>query len=126
MQPKKNPNADLNQNRNLYFVIGLSLVLGITWGAIEYKSYEKAFDLSNIDMLEDDEEEGEESECQSDDRTDEDELDDMTLSLAAMESAVYEDVMAQMVVIEKMLVKRIKNLVHLQDSLLMANINKKT
>ena len=56
MQPKKNPKADLNQNRNLYFVIGLSLVLGITWGAIEYKSYEKAFDLSNIDMLEDDEE----------------------------------------------------------------------
>ena len=56
MQPKKNPKADLNQDRNLYFVIGLSLVLGITWGAIEYKSYEKAFDLSNIDMLEDDEE----------------------------------------------------------------------
>ena len=56
MQPKKNPQADLNQNRNLYFVIGLTLVLGITWGAIEYKSYEKAFDLSNVDMLEDDDE----------------------------------------------------------------------
>ena len=56
MQPKKNPQADLNQNRNLYFVIGLTLVLGITWGAIEYKSYEKAFDLANVDMLEDDDE----------------------------------------------------------------------
>ena len=56
MQPKKNPQADLNQNRNLYFVIGLTLVLGVTWGAIEYKTYEKVFDLANLDMLEDDEE----------------------------------------------------------------------
>ena len=56
MQPKKNSQADLNQNRNLYFVIGLTLVLGVTWGAIEYKTYEKVFDLANLDMLEDDEE----------------------------------------------------------------------
>ena len=57
MQPKKNPKADLNKDRNLYFVIGLTLVLGVTWGAIEYKTYEKVFDLANLDMLEDDEEE---------------------------------------------------------------------
>jgi len=56
MQPKKNPKADLNKNRNLYFVIGLTLVLGVTWGAIEYKTYEKVFDLAALDMLEDDDE----------------------------------------------------------------------
>ena len=56
MQPKKNPKADLNKNRNLYFVMGLTLVLGVTWGAIEYKTYEKVFDLAALDMLEDDEE----------------------------------------------------------------------
>jgi protein TonB len=56
MQPKKNPKADLNKDRNLYFVIGLTLVLGVTWGAIEYKTYEKVFDLASLDMLEDDDE----------------------------------------------------------------------
>ena len=56
MQLKKNPNADLNKNRNLYFVIGLTLVLGVTWGAVEYKSYERKIDLTNGDMLVDDEE----------------------------------------------------------------------
>ena len=56
MQPKKNPKADLNKDRNLYFVIGLTLVLGVTWGAIEYKTYEKVLDLAALDMLEDDDE----------------------------------------------------------------------
>ena len=56
MQLKKNPEADLNKNRNLYFVIGLTLVLGVTWGAVEYKSYERKIDLTNSDMLVDDEE----------------------------------------------------------------------
>jgi len=56
MNPKKNPKADLNKDRNLYFVIGLTLVLGVTWGAIEYKTYEKVFDLAALDMLEDDDE----------------------------------------------------------------------
>ena len=56
MQPKKNPKADLNKDRNLYFVIGLTLVLGVTWGAIEYRTYEKVLDLSALDMLEDDDE----------------------------------------------------------------------
>ena len=41
MQPNKNPNADLNKNRNLYFVIGLTFVLGITWCAVEHKSYDR-------------------------------------------------------------------------------------
>ena len=56
MQLKKNPEADLNKNRNLCFVIGLTLVLGVTWGAVEYKSYERKIDLTNGDMLVDDEE----------------------------------------------------------------------
>ena len=56
MQLKKNPEADLNKNRNLYFVIGLTLVLGVTWGAVEYKSYERKIDLTNGDLLVDDEE----------------------------------------------------------------------
>jgi protein TonB len=56
MQLKKNPNANLNKDRNLYFVIGLTLVLGLTWGAVEYKSYERTFDSLNGDMLVDDEE----------------------------------------------------------------------
>ncbi|MCW5515062.1 energy transducer TonB [Muriicola sp. Z0-33] len=41
MQVKKNPHADLNRNSGLYFVIGLSLVLFLTWRALEYKSYPK-------------------------------------------------------------------------------------
>ena len=44
MQLKKNPKADLNKNRNLYFVIGLASVLFITWQAIESKTYEKNYD----------------------------------------------------------------------------------
>ena len=56
MQPKKNPKADLNKNRNLYFVIGLTFVLGITWGAVEYKSYDRQLNLDGVNMLEDDEE----------------------------------------------------------------------
>jgi protein TonB len=56
MQLKKNPEADLNKNRNLYFVIGLTLVLGVTWASVEYKSYERKIDLTNGDMLVDDEE----------------------------------------------------------------------
>ena len=41
MQIKKNPNVDLNRNSSLYFVIGLTLVLFLTWRALEYKSYPK-------------------------------------------------------------------------------------
>ncbi len=41
MQVKKNPKADLDRNSGLYFVIGLSLVLFLTWRALEYKTYQK-------------------------------------------------------------------------------------
>ena len=56
MEPKKNPKADLNKNRNLYFVIGLSSVLAVTWGAVEYKSYDRQLNFDGVSMLEDDEE----------------------------------------------------------------------
>ena len=39
MQVKKNPQVDLNRNSGLYFVIGLAVVLFITWRALEYKTY---------------------------------------------------------------------------------------
>lgn len=40
MQVKKNPKADLNRDSGLYFVIGLTIVLFLTWRALEYKSYD--------------------------------------------------------------------------------------
>ncbi|MFD0797243.1 energy transducer TonB [Maribacter chungangensis] len=41
MQVKKNPEVDLNLNSGLYFVFGLTLVLFLTWRALEYKTYTK-------------------------------------------------------------------------------------
>ena len=58
MQPKKNPEADLTTNSSLYFVIGLSFVLFVTWQAIEWKTYDKSmygYEALNVDD-EDDEE----------------------------------------------------------------------
>ena len=56
MQPKKNSKADLNKNRNLYFVIGLTFVTFITWQAIESKTYEKTFDYEALNVEDDDDE----------------------------------------------------------------------
>ena len=56
MQPKKNPKADLNKNRNLYFVIGITFVTFITWQAIESKTYEKTFDYEALNVEDDDDE----------------------------------------------------------------------
>ncbi|MEX0290881.1 MAG: energy transducer TonB [Flavobacteriaceae bacterium] len=41
MEVKKNPKADLNRDTGLFFVIGLTLVLFLTWRALEYKTYPK-------------------------------------------------------------------------------------
>ena len=41
MELKKNPKADLTRNSGLYFVIGLAFILAVTWGALEYKKYDK-------------------------------------------------------------------------------------
>ncbi|MRI02480.1 TonB family protein [Kriegella sp. EG-1] len=52
MEPKKNPQADLTRNSSLYFVIGLAVVMFITWRALEWKTYEETneYDISmNVD-----------------------------------------------------------------------------
>jgi protein TonB len=48
MEPKKNPKADLTKNSGLYFVIGLAVVMLLTWRALEWKKYDKDdnFDIS--------------------------------------------------------------------------------
>lgn len=48
MQVKKNPKADLNRDSGLFFVVGLAVVLFLTWRALEYKSY--ATDESVIEI----------------------------------------------------------------------------
>ncbi len=58
MQIKKNPKADLTKNSNLYFAIGLAVILFISWRAIEWKTYDRSgygYESLNIDD-EDDEE----------------------------------------------------------------------
>ncbi len=58
MQPKKNQKADLRKNSSLYFVIGLAVILFITWRAIEWKSYEKSlYDYEALNVDDDDDEE---------------------------------------------------------------------
>ncbi|WP_425234269.1 energy transducer TonB [Ulvibacterium sp.] len=41
MKPKKNPKIDLNKDRAMYFVAGLTLILLLTYIALEWKSYDK-------------------------------------------------------------------------------------
>lgn len=41
MEPKKNPKKDLNRNRGLYFLTGLTLILLLTYVALEWKTYDK-------------------------------------------------------------------------------------
>ena len=48
MEPKKTPKVDLNKNSSLYFVIGLSLVLLITWRVIEWKTYKNVYDYEAL------------------------------------------------------------------------------
>ena len=58
MQVKKNSKADLTKNSNLYFAIGLAVILFISWRAIEWKTYDRTgygYEALNIDD-EDDEE----------------------------------------------------------------------
>ncbi len=40
IKPKKNPKADIGRNSTLYFMIGLAAVLGMVYGAIEWKKYD--------------------------------------------------------------------------------------
>ncbi len=41
MEPKKNPNVDLEKKRGLYIQIGLVVALLVVLGAFEYRSYER-------------------------------------------------------------------------------------
>ncbi len=58
MQVKKNPDLDLNRNSGLYFAIGLCLMLFVTKGLLNYKTYDKQdIALEMLQMDEVDEEE---------------------------------------------------------------------
>ena len=53
METKKNSKVDLNKDSSLYFVIGLALILFISWQAIEWKTYEKGlygYEALNVDL----------------------------------------------------------------------------
>lgn len=54
MGPKKNPKADVGRNSGLYFVIGLALVMFLTWRALEWKTYDKTNDYDISLNVEDD------------------------------------------------------------------------
>ena len=51
MQIKKNPNVDVARNSSLYFAIGLALMVFLSYGAINYKVYDKSvLDLGKANM----------------------------------------------------------------------------
>lgn len=57
MKPKKNPKADLRRNSMLFFQIGMIVVLGLAYIAINWKTYEKEdLDLGNVQLTAFDEE----------------------------------------------------------------------
>ncbi len=53
MELKKNPKADVGKNSTLYFVIGLAAVLGLVYGAMEWKKYDAANDYDTSLNIED-------------------------------------------------------------------------
>ncbi|MGB5369968.1 MAG: energy transducer TonB [Flavobacteriaceae bacterium] len=58
MEAKKSPKADVGRNSALYFVIGLAVVMLVTWQALEWKTYDKEneYDISlNVDDMLDEE-----------------------------------------------------------------------
>ena len=58
MQPKKNEKADLSRNSSLYFIIGLTSVLFLSWQAIEWKTYDRSgygYEALNVDDDDDEE-----------------------------------------------------------------------
>ena len=57
MFTKKNPKADLSKNSTLCFLIGLVLVLFVTWRLLEFKTYERSYDIDILNVMSDDDEE---------------------------------------------------------------------
>ena len=58
MQVKKNPDLDLTRNSGLYFTIGLCLMLFVTKGLLNYKTYDKqdiALELLQMDEVDEEE-----------------------------------------------------------------------
>lgn len=58
MQVKKNPDLDLNRNSGLYFAIGLCLMLFVTKGLLNYKTYDKqdiALEMLQMDEIDEEE-----------------------------------------------------------------------
>jgi len=53
MEPKKNSKADLTKNSGLYFVVGLALVMSLTYFALEYKTYEEVNEYDTSMNVED-------------------------------------------------------------------------
>ncbi|MDH3697651.1 MAG: energy transducer TonB [Flavobacteriaceae bacterium] len=53
MELKKNPKADLRNNSSLYFVLGLAIVMGLVYGALEWKTYDKTSDYDIAMTVED-------------------------------------------------------------------------
>mgnify|MGYP003637466027 CR=1 FL=1 len=45
MEPKKNPQKDLNKKSSMYFVFGLLLVLAMVFIALEWKTYDTIYDF---------------------------------------------------------------------------------
>jgi protein TonB len=41
MKPKKNPKIDVGRNSGIYFLLGINLMLLLTWQALEQKTYER-------------------------------------------------------------------------------------
>ena len=57
MEPKKNPEADLEKKRGLFLLIGFAVTLAIVLGALEYRSYEASANAFGELMMDDIEEE---------------------------------------------------------------------
>lgn len=58
MEPKKNPKVDVSRNSSIYFAVGLTLMLLITYLTINYKTYDKSdIDIGQLNMEEELEEE---------------------------------------------------------------------
>ncbi|WP_430909017.1 energy transducer TonB [Maribacter sp. 2-571] len=54
MEQKKNPKADLNRNRGLFFITGLVLVMALAYIALEWKTYETTtYDTVGLNVADD-------------------------------------------------------------------------
>ncbi|MDF0707579.1 MAG: energy transducer TonB [Bacteroidota bacterium] len=53
MKPKKNPDVEIGRNSSLYFMIGLTSVLFMTWQSFEVKFYEEESKVSEVVQLTD-------------------------------------------------------------------------